>query len=268
MNINKSVNDDGGPRYMPLKTESNDVAHENCNHAQCLHSTSSTRPWKLAVVLLGMGNVFLLSFIVSQWSKINNASAEINYFSNGPIPKLPSRPYAFKDDDRFRNLDTLDKVESAWVAIFPQGNGFVHLRDPEKYNLSPNQGVPINSVLQSGPNAYIISAFHQLHCLMLLHRFHVTMLTAHMSNDNNFTTVDANGKLEKAPLLTDDETNHAEHCFIYLRQGVLCSGDTTLEQPDMDGLHVGHNPLHGWGTEHVCRDWDVLSAWAEENAAF
>ncbi|KAK4206721.1 hypothetical protein QBC37DRAFT_300214, partial [Rhypophila decipiens] len=162
------------------------------------------------------------------------------------------RPYAFADDDRFRNLDTLNKVESAWVAIFPR-NGFVHLSSPEKYNLSPNPGVPINSVLQSKPNAYIISAYHQLHCLMLLHRFHAQENTK---------------EKDKRPLLDDDEVNHAEHCFIYLRQGVLCSGDITLEQPDNDDLHIGHNPLHGWGTEHVCRDWDVLGEWAEENAAF
>ncbi|KAM7182677.1 hypothetical protein V8F33_014115 [Rhypophila sp. PSN 637] len=41
-------------------------------------------------------------------------------------------------------------------------------------------------------------------------------------------------------------------------KGGLCSGDTRLEQPDNDGLHMGYSLLYGWGTEHVCRDWDVL----------
>ncbi|KAM7213545.1 protein of unknown function (DUF3328) domain containing protein [Rhypophila decipiens] len=267
------------PRYMPLRGESNECDdYENSAIPPCHSSRSHLKPWRLAVLLLGMGNVFLVGFIVSQWSKINIFTPELNYVDKGPIPKLPVRPYAFADDDQFRNLDTLDKVESAWVAVFPQGNGFVHLSNPEKYNLSPNPGVPINSVLQSKPNVYIISAYHQLHCLMLLHRFHVTMLMAHMqmsetdSDSENTTTFgeaqENTKEKDRRPLLDDDEVNHAEHCFIYLRQGVLCSGDITLEQPDNDDLHIGHNPLHGWGTEHVCRDWDVLGEWAEENAAF
>lgn len=37
-----------------------------------------------------------------------------------PLSSVPIRPYEFADDDRFRNLDTLAKVESAWDAIFPR----------------------------------------------------------------------------------------------------------------------------------------------------
>ncbi|KAI1264680.1 hypothetical protein F5Y18DRAFT_389779, partial [Xylariaceae sp. FL1019] len=46
------------------------------------------------------------------------------------------------------------------------------------------------------------------------------------------------------------ELAHAEHCFSYLRQGILCAGDTTLEGPDRLG------PILGYGFQHVCRRWD------------
>ena len=56
------------------------------------------------------------------------------------------------------------------------------------------------------------------------------------------------------------DVDHAEHCFIYLRGAILCSGDTTLEPPDELKLRQNRNPLHGWGVQHVCTDrkpWQI-----------
>jgi hypothetical protein len=36
---------------------------------------------------------------------------------------------------------------------------------------------------------------------------------------------------------------HAEHCFAYLRPGIMCAGDTTLEGPDVGGKGT----LQRWG---------------------
>lgn len=52
---------------------------------------------------------------------------------------------------------------------------------------------------------------------------------------------------------------HLAHCFDYLRQSILCSGDTTLEGRtyDSSGAEV---PI-GWGSYHECKDWEQISAW-------
>lgn len=59
----------------------------------------------------------------------------------------------------------------------------------------------------------------------------------------------------------DTDYKHIDHCFRYLRQSILCCGDTALE---------GQNPLHsypgtaGTGAVHICKNWPELYLWAEE----
>jgi hypothetical protein len=55
---------------------------------------------------------------------------------------------------------------------------------------------------------------------------------------------------------------HLEHCFDYLRNTIMCCGDTTLEGqaegsdlPGTDGL----------GAMHMCKNYDEIFAWAEAN---
>ena len=43
---------------------------------------------------------------------------------------------------------------------------------------------------------------------------------------------------------------HIQHCLDYLRQSLMCHGDTTLEPDD-----VGINGAHGFGIQHVCKSW-------------
>jgi hypothetical protein len=54
---------------------------------------------------------------------------------------------------------------------------------------------------------------------------------------------------------------HVDHCFRYLRQSLVCCGDTALEGqntkitlPDTDGT----------GAVHLCKDFEQVRAWAEE----
>lgn len=55
---------------------------------------------------------------------------------------------------------------------------------------------------------------------------------------------------------------HLMHCFDYLRQTIMCFGDTTLEWIPAPPNDIGSS---GWGFEHTCRDFDVISRWAEDN---
>lgn len=68
--------------------------------------------------------------------------------------------------------------------------------------------------------------------------------------DRAVTGVPPNAELEK----------HTRHCAEYLRQSVMCTADNTLERNYMGvlGAFEANNT-------HVCRDWDKLMEWADEN---
>jgi hypothetical protein len=56
-----------------------------------------------------------------------------------------------------------------------------------------------------------------------------------------------------------------DHCFDYLRQGIMCASDTSLEWA-VDVTHeVSSHGVDGWGVTHVCRDFTAVVAWAEKN---
>lgn len=59
--------------------------------------------------------------------------------------------------------------------------------------------------------------------------------------------------------LTQEVAHHSAHCFDYIRQALMCAGDTTLEGKTEAGP--------GWGSVHECVDYDALLDWANENSA-
>lgn len=59
---------------------------------------------------------------------------------------------------------------------------------------------------------------------------------------------------------------HLPHCFEYLRQSIMCCGDTALEGQHTtfpDGI-IGSD---GWDAKHVCKDYDAIYSYLEENRA-
>lgn len=84
--------------------------------------------------------------------------------------------------------------------------------------------------------AFGVSMWHQLHCL------------------SHIRAVLVNG---------DDGSDHTEHCFHYLRQGILCAADTTLEHGTSMKLANGDKVATGYGTVHTCRDWQQVYDWME-----
>lgn len=58
------------------------------------------------------------------------------------------------------------------------------------------------------------------------------------------------------------EHNHVDHCFRYLRQSILCCGDTALEGQDPNTNTTGTD---GTGAVHMCKDFEAIRSWAEDN---
>ena len=59
----------------------------------------------------------------------------------------------------------------------------------------------------------------------------------------------------------DHNGEHVAHCFDYLRQGIMCAGDITLE-----GNASARYPgvVIPWGAHHKCKDWSQIIEWADE----
>lgn len=59
----------------------------------------------------------------------------------------------------------------------------------------------------------------------------------------------------------DQATNglwHYSHCFDYLRQGLQCSADTSLEFVSLEHTLTGLQIIDGLDYPHECTNWDAL----------
>jgi hypothetical protein len=113
----------------------------------------------------------------------------------------------------------------------------VVVSNPDRYDLPEPYTVPLDRYTD-GPG-YMMTVFHQLHCL--------SYLAEHFQR--GYAGVN----------LTEEVGHHASHCFNYIRQGIMCSADTTLEGKTEAGP--------GEGSEHECVDYEALLEWANDNSA-
>jgi hypothetical protein len=57
--------------------------------------------------------------------------------------------------------------------------------------------------------------------------------------------------------IDDQERRHVAHCFDYLRQGIQCASDMTLEWANWEGEEGPR--IDGWGVVHRrCKSWVSL----------
>jgi hypothetical protein len=90
----------------------------------------------------------------------------------------------------------------------------------------------------------MMSAYHQLHCLKKLHLAFIDLrISASQKPPSSASSLNSSSPLARelsedhGPLQKRSEEmvkevmnlKHAEHCFAYLRQAIMCAGNTTLE---------------------------------------
>ena len=81
-----------------------------------------------------------------------------------------------------------------------------------------------------------------------------------MLRDGHFVQVEQSHEMKDGAHTRSAQSAHLLHCFDYLRQGIMCAADSTLEAVDVDGTSTD-----GWGSVHECRNFDALFEWAESN---
>ena len=57
---------------------------------------------------------------------------------------------------------------------------------------------------------------------------------------------------------------HIQHCFNYIRNGIQCVADTTIEIPT---TFNGHEIFAGWNTTHLCRNNDLIYDYVLEHSS-
>ncbi|KAI5361667.1 Putative mycotoxin biosynthesis protein UstYa [Septoria linicola] len=183
---------------------------------------------------------------------------------NGLVPEFPlsaqvwsnNSLYGPEDDIRDLPQAEIDQLMKRWKDLMPRGYGFVPVHEPEKYTLAP----PLQYDGLPPPDYYYsITVFHQMHCLdAILHTF--------VSDRTGFS----HGAHDKREEQHFHHSRHILHCFDYLRQAIMCYGDTALEGADPYSIAEGRDKVtigtSGIGTTHMCKNYDDIKSYAEEHA--
>ncbi|OAA72579.1 hypothetical protein ISF_01652 [Cordyceps fumosorosea ARSEF 2679] len=188
---------------------------------------SFNAPWFVSA-LLALTNLLLLVALLKQY-----------------VPRRPAQQFSWMPPEiettSLFELKPLygeglnNESEAAWNELMPVGRGFVVVKN---HTAIPDQPGLDQSVSEQKA---MVSVFHQLHCL-------------YMTREGYYSALE--GRTDQV------SPAHLLHCFDYLRQTIMCFGDTTLEwlpAPPRD------NGSTGWGFEHKCRNFDAISHWVEDN---
>ncbi|KAK4506368.1 hypothetical protein PRZ48_000098 [Zasmidium cellare] len=160
---------------------------------------------------------------------------------NYPVPELPWTTTVFEKDPLFSSPSN-QQSDEAWASLMPPGDGFLLLPT----TLTNPARLPLGKPHPSSNTStiYDTTLFHSLHCLSHI-RTSLSTLIASITHNSTALVYE---------ILVKPQEDHVRHCFDYLRQGVMCQGDLTLEWPrtEEDGRRFA---VDGWGVGHVCRDW-------------
>jgi len=160
------------------------------------------------------------------------------------VPTFPRKTYTFVEntrylhDEMFASKDETLHTLHNWIELSADGRGYIKINDSEYFNLGQPYEMKVNSSY-SEP-VYMVSVFHQLHCLSYLVQTYQTAF-----DGTN---------------LTKEVAHHAAHCFDYIRQSIMCAADTSLEGKTDAGP--------GWGSKHECTDYDLLLSWANKHTVY
>lgn len=187
-----------------------------------------------------------------------------NWVDLVPSTSAPMPP----QDSPFRPIAALREcVETNTRA--QEGLGFLEIENPEDYDGLPT---PLYDDEFKNRTVYTTSMTHQLHCLVR------SKSPPSLPNPGLHTTrantkppiaqhsiVDSYSRLAVGREPRHDAW-HVQHCFDYLRQGIMCCGDVALEGAETT-FPEGGGGSDGWDARHVCRDYDAVYDYLEGHRA-
>ncbi|KAF2004765.1 hypothetical protein P154DRAFT_616893 [Amniculicola lignicola CBS 123094] len=191
--------------------------------------------WVVAVMFFAFG---LLVGVVGgmEWRKHDAENGYREVVAQGGFEA--DKEVVFEMNETFeRKMGKLS--DALWEGLMPKGHGFIQVDDK-------NRAIPHTDKEGDLSQTKVVSVFHQLHCLNTIRQ----SLNTAIDLDPNFN------------YLALQFAHHWAYCFDYLRQSLMCTADLTLENLIKREGSLSEE-VDGWGTKHMCRDWEKVFEWAE-----
>ncbi|XMA08228.1 hypothetical protein WAI453_001019 [Rhynchosporium graminicola] len=214
------------------------LGNEDLEEEMSYQPAESSRISRVRMLYLGSAIIFLILLgtsaltLLPKWRPMRNG----RWDPQSMLPTIPTVSLAFHMTKKYGTYD--EEGNRAWDELVPVKHGLFALADPYRYDLQPgHEDKNDENVAWFG-----VAVFHQLHCLRALRDTVRQLKTGQPARDWG-------------------GPDHLEHCLDYIRQGLMCSADTTIEWPVFVKNESGKDgPITGEGIEHQCRDWNAVRA--------
>lgn len=172
----------------------------------------------------------------------------------------------YVDHEMLWNATHKRELHENWQKLYPKSRGYIRATpEPGDVFEYANPAYRLDNAMEPGDHyeGYILSVFHQLHCLVSLPLF--TQLSQKYMLTNiklkSILTARLGTSYEEFGNFTRPQLEHTSHCIEYLRQAILCTADTSLEG------ETGAWPASAaWGQMHTCKSYDALIELADKRA--
>lgn len=246
---NRSSSDASSATAMDDKEWTPPAARSRKSLASRIISTIKAWRWLIDIALLLVIVYLLLENRAYRASRditkgATNEEKQIASDPSGFAPRISQHIRKFIPDLDFVPEEPADyfsnKTQQKWLDLVPKGLGYVQIDNPEQFDGLPT---PLTEFNES--TVFTTSVTHQLHCLhSIVQTFNEMRAYPH--------TPPSVGPW------------HMGHCFEYLRQAIMCAGDTTLEG-QATTFPDGVDGSDGWDAMHVCKDYSQIFHYLEDN---
>ncbi|KAH7049248.1 hypothetical protein B0J12DRAFT_664594 [Macrophomina phaseolina] len=191
--------------------------------------------WHLPVAYVMCFAGGILATLLAAWVEHRFFPTTFTTKNLGPIPAFPLLEKSFEPNHLFEGGS--ETADDAWDRLIPPNSALFVPGAKEKWGLKP--GVPpVFDYSLPSDEFYSVAAIHQIHCLNMIRK-------GYWGSSNSNSSEEAVQKHSKG---------HVEHCFEYLRQSLMCLGDTTIENRDI----IESTATSGWHVQRKCYDYKAL----------
>ncbi|KAF2213397.1 hypothetical protein CERZMDRAFT_111107 [Cercospora zeae-maydis SCOH1-5] len=219
---------------------------------------SSEHPWKKSFPWIL--NIFLsITIIILVSQLLRGDKYQLTGDVNGLAPRFTQRIQLFHPSKEatasIGHPEQNAGTDAFWRTFAPDGFGLLNIADysAKRYpDLAPPTFEP------GGYNLVDTSMAHQLHCLRSIMDAYNDLAAKVAKNQTGpLHTEMKGGTTTTTP---HDHSWHLGHCFDYIRQGIMCCGDTALEGAATT-FPEGIMGSDGWNAKHVCKDYEEVKDW-------
>ncbi|OAA82285.1 hypothetical protein LEL_01830 [Akanthomyces lecanii RCEF 1005] len=214
----------------------------------------------LLIAVLAVSNVILGAVVLGQQQNSHKSSGKTHATHGHPphhphehdkkipvplggLPHVDAHPDWLPPEDWRTEVFRLHQIygeepvgtaKEAWLSMIPKGKGFIVVKNDTELSNMPGLRRPAQQ------QKACVAIFHQMHCLYITYKAY---WNARAGDDDEIPP------------------EHLIHCWDYLRQSIMCAGDTSLEWVNEEETFQ----TSGWGFQHTCKNFDAIFEWTETN---